>query len=210
MDFHFVHVYKLKPKGRRSMILQLKNVRIAFCQNLFRPGTVTAADKPAYSATFIIPKDDPQIAKIKKTIISVAEEKWEKKAEEVLKSLKIKDMLCLHDGDGKAQYDGFEGCMYISARNAAPPLVIDRDRTKLTENDGRPYAGCYVNCSLDIWAQDNKYGKRINAKLRGVQFFADGDAFVGSAPASEDEFDDLSDTGENAGESDDSAMADLI
>jgi len=28
-----------------------------------------------------------------------------------------------------------------------------------------------------VWAQDNQYGKRINAKLRAVQFYKDGAPF---------------------------------
>jgi hypothetical protein len=71
------------------------------------------------------------------------------------------------------------------------PLVIDRNRDPLTAADGKPYSGCYVNVSIDVWAQDNKYGKRINAQLKGIQFVRDGDAFGGGAPASPDEFEDL-------------------
>ena len=64
--------------------------------------------------------------------------------------------------------------------------------TYTVEADGLPYSGCYVNASIELWAQDNNYGKRINASLRGVQFYRDGDAVAGGGgPASEDEFDDL-------------------
>ncbi len=88
--------------------------------------------------------------------------------------------------------------MFISSSSVSAPGVFDKDRTELTQKDGRPYAGCYVNAALDIWAQDNQFGKRINATLKGVQFAADGDAFVGSAPATAEDFDDISDTGEGA------------
>jgi hypothetical protein len=71
--------------------------------------------------------------------------------------------------------------------------VIDRDKTPLTSADGRPYAGCFVNASVELWAQDNNFGKRINASLRGVQFFKDGDAFSGGGAASDDEFDSVED-----------------
>ena len=49
----------------------------------------------------------------------------------------------------------------------------------------------YVNGSIELWCQDNAYGKRINATLRGVQFLKDGEAFAGGGSASADEFDDL-------------------
>jgi hypothetical protein len=71
--------------------------------------------------------------------------------------------------------------------------VVDRDRTPLTASDGKPYAGCFVNAVVELWAQDNQYGKRINASLGGVQFAADGDAFGGGGVRTEaDDFDDLS------------------
>lgn len=32
---------------------------------------------------------------------------------------------------------------------------------------------------VEFWAQDNNYGKRVNATLLGVQFVRDGAAFAG-------------------------------
>lgn len=183
------------------MIVKIKNCRIAFCQNLFTPGVVETGQEPRYNSTFLIPKsDNEQIKAVRAVIQNVAAEKWSNKGAQLLDALQKQDRICLHDGDIKAQYDGFDGCMYISASNRIAPKVLDRDKTELSKDSGRPYAGCYVVCSLDIWAQDNQYGKRINATLRGVQFVKDGDAFVGSGPVSDDEFDDLSDLGENSGD----------
>ena len=179
------------------MVVKLKRVRLAF-PALYQPKAVNAGDKPAFSATFLIAKGDSQVKGIEEALEHVAKEQWKDKAVAVLKALKAGDKICLHDGDTKAQYDGFDGCVYVSARNVAKPGVFDRDRTELAESSGKPYAGCYVNAQIDIWAQDNNYGKRINATLKGVQFDSDGDAFVGSAPATADDFDDVGDTGEES------------
>ena len=73
------------------------------------------------------------------------------------------------------------------------------DRSPLTEADGVIYAGCYVNASIEFWAQDNNFGKRINAQLRGVQFNGDGDAFSAGRPADADEFEEVS-SGTDAGD----------
>lgn len=176
------------------MKIKLTNVRIAFCQNLFTAGTMAGAadSKPAFSSTFLIPKDDPQLAKIKEAIKLVAKEKWQDKADTMLKSLSAEGKLCLKDGETKSQYQGFEGCMFIPTRSYVAPKVFDKDKSELSEKSGKVYAGCYVNASVDIWAQQNAYGKRVNATLKGVQFVKDGDAFAASAPASEADFDDLS------------------
>jgi hypothetical protein len=87
------------------------------------------------------------------------------------------------------------GQYYLSCRSneSARPKVVDTNGSPLTQRDGRIYAGCYVVALVELWAQDNNFGKRINAQIRGVQFLRDGDAFSGAAPAGGDEFDDVSD-----------------
>lgn len=180
-----------------STKVRIENVRLAF-PALWEPKAVNAGDKPSYSAAFLMPPDHPAVPEIEKAMKQAAKDKWGDKWEAVFTSLVKGLKVCLHDGDAKAEYDGFRGHMYVSASSKSTPLVIDRNRNQLNERDGRPYAGCYVNVSLEIWAQDNNYGKRINAMLKGVQFVRDGDAFTGGgAPASPDDFDDLGDTGDD-------------
>jgi hypothetical protein len=179
------------------MKLHLKNARLAF-PAIFEPKSV-AGEEPAFSASLIIPPDHPQMAEINEAIEAVAKEKWGAKAAEQLKAMRAKGNVCLHDGDEKANYDGFEGNFYVSSRSKTRPLVLDRDKSPLTQSDGRPYGGCYVYASLELWAQDNQFGKRVNAQLKGVQFYRDGDAFSGGAPADESDFDDLTE-GADAGE----------
>lgn len=174
------------------MKLQLKNCRLAFPQ-LFVATKVDENSKPAFSAAFLLKPDDPQIKAINAAIDAVAKEKWKDKATVQLATLRAQDRVALHDGNLKSQYDGYPGMMFVNSRSAMKPLVIDADKTPLVESSGRPYAGCYVNAHIDIYAQDNpKYGKRVNAALRGIQFVRDGDAFAGSPPASDDEFEDMS------------------
>ena len=179
-------------------IVKLRNVRLAF-PHLFEPSSFVGSDEAKYNATFLIPKDDEQVKAVNAVMQTVAVDKWANKGAAILKELIAGGRVCLRDGDQKDQYDGFAGCMSLSASNKLAPKVLDRDKSILSKDNGKPYAGCYVVCSLDIWAQDNQYGKRINATLRGVQFLSDGDAFVGGGPVKDDEFDDLADTGEADG-----------
>ena len=174
-----------KPVGR----ILLKNVRLAF-PNLFEPTTVAGEGKPRYSATLLIPADHPQMAEIEAAQTAVAQAKWGAKAAAIIKGLAKQDKLALHDGDTKSKYDGFPGNFFISAaaQENAAPTVIDRDRSPLSAKSGRPYAGCMVNASIELWAQANSYGERVNAQLRGIQFYADGDSFSAGRPAEADEF----------------------
>jgi hypothetical protein len=173
------------------MKIKLNGVRLSFPQ-LFEAKTVNGEGKPAFSASFLIDPKDPQVAAVNAAIETVAKEKWAAKSESVLKTMRAADKTCLHSGDLKSNYDGFEGMLYISARNALRPLVIDTNKTPLAAEDGKPYAGCYVNASLELWAQDNNYGKRVNATLMGVQFYKDGESFAGGGVADADDFDDVS------------------
>jgi hypothetical protein len=172
-------------------VLKLRNARLAF-PHLFVPQSFEGSNKPKYGASLIIGKDHPQVKEIEALLKEAASEKWGAKGAATLDLLRKKDRVCLHDGNDKSKYDGFTGNLFISASSDARPGIKGPDgKTDLTAQDGRPYAGCYVHAILDIWAQDNKYGQRINAGLKGVLFVRDGDAFSGSAPANDEDFDDL-------------------
>lgn len=175
------------PTGR----VMIRNARLAF-PHLFEPQpSMDGQGKPRYNCTLII-DDEKTIAKVNAAMEEAAREKWKGKAETILNTLIKKDRVCMRDGDDKARYDGFEGNMYISASSQTRPTLVDKDKSQLDASDGRIYAGCYVNASIEIWAQDNNFGQRVNAQLRGVQFARDGDAFSAGRPADADEFDDLS------------------
>jgi hypothetical protein len=169
--------------------------RLAFA-NIFEAKSVAGEGEPRYSAAFIIDPKSPDVKAIKAAIDAVAKEKWKDKAPGVLAELAKKDRIAYRESprcnESGEPYAGFEGKFSLNASNKARPTIIDRDKTPLTQADGKPYSGCTVVASVEFWAQDNQWGRRINATLRGVQFHSDGDSFGGGAPASTEEFDDLS------------------
>ena len=169
------------------MKVMLNNVRLAFPQ-LFEAKQVNGEGDPAFSAAFLIEPGSANVKAVEAAIAAAAQEKFGAKALDVLAQMRKADKTCLHDGNNKPDLDGYADMLYVSARTKARPLVLGQDKSPLTVADGKPYGGCYVNASLDIWAQDNKFGKRINAQLRGVQFVRDGESFAGGGAASEDEF----------------------
>lgn len=161
------------------MTTVLKDVRLAF-PNIFEGHP----ESGKFNVLGIFDPGSEGHAALEAEIDKIMQEKWGGKV-----SRNQLKQFCLHDGADKSQYDGFEGKMYISASNEAQPTVVDRDgRSPLTKASGKPYSGCYVVLYVELWAQDNKYGKGVNATLRGVQFYRDGPAFTGGAPLSTDEF----------------------
>lgn len=185
------------------MKVRISNCRLAFI-SLFKPTNVNGEGEPRYGAQLIIDPDSPDVAKLDEAMLAVATEKWKGRTGPIYADMASKDRLCFRHGpklnSSGEPYDGFEGKFYLSAgaRVTQRPLVIDRNRAPLTEEDGVIYGGCYADASVELWAQDNQFGKRINATLKGVQFRADGDAFTGSAPASANDFEDLSNLGSAA------------
>lgn len=179
------------PTGR----ILLKNVRLSF-PSLWKPVAFKPGDEPKFKATFLVPADDPQHKLIEAKILAVLKEKQTKpgQAEKTLAGIRNNpNKFCYQDGDTK-DYDGWEGMFALSAKAPAgtPPTVVDRDRSPLAESSGRPYAGCFVNASVDLFVYDSS-GIGVSAQVRGVQFFADGDAFSGGRPADADEFEDVTD-----------------
>jgi hypothetical protein len=195
------------------MLISLKRARLAF-PNIWEPKAQDSGKgEPTCNGKFILdPKSQKvEVDKVVKAMQAVATERWGAKAGDVLKTLQARGDLCLHKGETKAEYDGFEGMVFVSAGNKAIPLIVAKAKyegkvVRLEQNgsgyigdkkiDGykakTPYSGCYVNVQVDIWAQDNQYGKRINAKLIAIQFEDDGKAFSGGEGFDEGafEFDD--------------------
>ena len=170
--------------------IRLENVRLAF-PNLWEAKQVNDQGAAKFSAAFLFPPGHPAEKAVKEALSQVAKDKWGEKAAELYKSLKAKDRLALHDGATKAEYAGYEGNLFVNATNALKPLVVDGNKQPLSVQDGKPYSGCYVNAKVEIWAQDNKHGKRINASLMGVQFVKDGERLAGGSVASEDDFEEI-------------------
>lgn len=182
------------PTGR----IMLRNVRLSFAQGLFEATSMPGADataKPKYNCGLLIPPDHPQLAEIKTKSLKVAQEKWKDKAAALVKGFEKQDRMALHDGDIKPNYDGFPGNFYLSPSTGEdkPPFLgrtVDGRVVELDVKTARKhiYSGCYVDASIELWAQDNQWGQRVNCMLRGITFRKDGDAFGSGSAADSSEF----------------------
>lgn len=173
----------------------LSDVRLAFADALFEakgftdPRTGKTGD-PQFSSTFLLDRSDPGVRKlIMAEEDRVAKEKWGAKAEAIMAEIRANNRGALKNGELKASYDGFPGNDFIAANNKTRPTIVNRDGSQLAMTDGVVYSGCYVLAHIVLWAQDNAFGKRINANVTGVQFMRDGDSFGGgAAPSATDDF----------------------
>ena len=161
--------------------IKMQNVRICF-PSLFHTASFGGEDTGKYEATFILDKKEHTgiIKEIEAAMKELTKEKFKGK-------LPPADKLSIKDGDDTERPE-FEGAFTVKASTKKRPLAVDRDKRPLTEDDGTIYAGCYVNAIISLWAQDNKYGKRVNAQLDGIQFCNNGEP-LGAGGIDVDEFD---------------------
>lgn len=194
------------------MKVKINDVRGSFLK-VFVPESIGGGG-PMYSGAFPITPNSENHKLLSAAMEAEAKAKWKDKAPAVLAELKAKGRVGFKESalskDGEV-YDGFEGMFSLNASNKAQPLIVgqevvfkqsdkkpgrqytDPNKTGamfliLEQKDGKPYNGCNVNVSVEVWAQDNEFGKRVNCQLKGVQFVSDNDAFGGGAPASADDF----------------------
>lgn len=167
---------------------KVAKTRLSF-PSLFRTATFGEQDTGKYEATFVLNKETHADA------IKEIKDQMAKLMKDELKGKIPSDKLCLKDGDESGRPE-FEGAFTLKASTKKRPVVIGKDRAPLAEDDNVIYAGCYVNAIFSLWAQNNQYGKRINAQLDGVQFAADGEPF-GEGGISVDEFSDFGDASDD-------------
>lgn len=191
---------------KNPLQVRLENVRLLYAAAVFAPQKgPNGVGEAKYSATFGFAPTHPAHAAVKAALKAAAEGKWKDKAGEVFIALKAGDKLCLHDGDSKAGKEGYKGQMFVSASNKLKPLVVDNKPAPGTTtvrvieaNEGRIYSGCYVNATIELWAQDNQFGKRINASLMGIQFVRDGERLSGGGVASVEDYAPIPDAADAA------------
>lgn len=170
----------------------LRNVRINFARLFKAEGFKGSEDNKKYSAQFILDADDKghkkALKELRAAIDKVGQEKWGakwkggkmkvsgyclKSADEGLQDEQFVTEINVEDDDGNVP-EYLQNAFQVAASETKRPVVRDADKTPLTEEDAKIYDGCYVTAIISLWAQDNKWGKRINANLLGVQFKAFG------------------------------------
>lgn len=187
-------------------VITLKGARASFLTlglpEYFGGQKTKPSDKARWSATALLPYNDPQIKALDAMIEEVAKAKWEKKWSSILENI-LGDPKASFKVDGKRKdYVGYAGNWAMTAHrneDKGRPLVLDTDKSPIYKptgdlyegKAGRVYSGCYVNVQIELWAQDNPNGKAIRATLLGIQRQKDGDAFSGGSVADADAFEEI-------------------
>jgi hypothetical protein len=158
----------------------------------------------AYGARFVVdPKNAEHVAQLEAAMKDVAKAKWKDDAEAVLAMLTEEGKVAFEKKPYRSKktgkiYEGFEGKYNLGARtsvNKPKPTCFDEYGKELATKpqiEQKLHSGCLVHAKVEMWAQDNSYGRRINCSLLGVMYAGEGDRFGGgSGPASKDDFADM-------------------
>lgn len=170
----------------------LKNVRLSY-QHLFKADAIADGSEPKYSATWIIPKNHPQVKQVKEAIVKALDEKFPGKRKDGKWPSVMHNPL--KDGDEMAdEHPEYEGAYVLRCSSKNRPVVMGRRKESLTEEDGVIYSGCYCNASLAAAGFDAQAKKGVTVYLNGVQFLKDGERLAGFDCTNDfDELDDDAD-----------------
>lgn len=184
--------------ARKSVFL--KDVRLSY-PNLFKKSAFGDDDsKLSYSAMFVFEKGSDTHKEVLATLKGLLKEEFGDEAKSVWEKLTRQNRTIIHDGEEMEGKAGFsDEVAYLAAYNyEVRPLVVDRKRNPIAEEDGIIYPGCYGNASIQFYTWKNQKGKGLGCELKGFQFVRDGERLGGATPASVDDFPDL-DEEEDAG-----------
>lgn len=187
---------KTEEKKTETKVIKLNDVRLSY-PSLFVATAMKNADgtlgKANFQATFLLDKKKHAgvIKQLEAEIPRVALDKFGKK-------VPLKHV-CLHDGSEKEDKEGYsDDVMFVIAKSETRPPVVDQKRNPLVKDDGKPYAGCYVNATISLFAYSHPVGgKGVSASLRAVQFLRDGESFGAGPVNAEEEFEEVTDSPDN-------------
>lgn len=167
----------MAEEERVEYLLMLTGVRVCFPALFERP--IIAGDEGNWGAKLLLdpakPEDVAQIKAVLTLMKHAAQDsgKFEK--------MPPQDKRCLRDGNELARAEYKDMYVVGASNDKGPPFVFNKKRQLVEDSTKNPiYSGCYADAQIQIWIQDNSYGKRINASLRGIGFVADGESFDGS------------------------------
>lgn len=163
-----------------KMILQ--NVR---CSYVFiqEPRMKENGEKGNYSMQILLPKNDPQVKKVKKLIDQALEEKHG--ADAVKKKGRYK--LPLRDGDEERDGEEYEGMYFMNANGGKKPGIVNRENEPADQDDLEElcFSGAYFHVSVNFYGFAAKDGGKpgVAVGLNNVMLRKKGERLDGSIAA---------------------------
>jgi hypothetical protein len=164
-------------------------VRLSYA-NLFKARAMNEGETPKYGSMILIPKKDKAtVARFNEAQEFAKQEGKNKFGGKVPANLKTP----LRDGDEEYPDDpNFAGMWFFNASNQRRPIVVDRSKSPLTEDDDEIYSGVYGKVVVNLFAYAGK-SKGIAAGFEAFQKTRDGERLGGGGIDIDDAFGDEDD-----------------
>ncbi|MDH6354689.1 hypothetical protein M2132_001018 [Dysgonomonas sp. PH5-45] len=153
--------------------------------NVFEPKAIKAGDKPKYSISLIISKDDVATVKAIKEAIAKATESgkvnlWGGKVPNNMKEV-------LKDGDAYYPDDAaYANSYFIGASSDTKPGIVDKKKRNITDED-EFYSGCYCLASVNFYPYNfENVSKGVGCGLNNLLKVEDGEKLAGRSNATSD------------------------
>lgn len=158
--------------------------------HLKEPTKFEDGSEPKYDATFLIPKDHADVAKINRAIRAA----YDANKESLFKGLPLTSTKMwnpLRDGDEWLEEHPealeYEGMYFLKAASKSQPAVFDADKNDIFDLD-EVYSGCYARGVIVCFPFNNK-SKGHGFYLNSLMKMEDGERLGGFA-ANADDYDD--------------------
>ena len=159
-------------------------VRLSYA-NVWEPKAQSEGQKPKYSVSIIIPKDDKDtLEKINEAILKAIDEGVAKFGGKKPNIKAIKTPL--RDGDIEREDDeAYANAFFLNANSYQAPQIVDRSVQPILDKS-EVYSGCYARVSLSFYAYNSNGNKGVACGLGNIQKIADGEPLGGKSNASAD------------------------
>ena len=138
---------------------------------VFRPQKAMQEGKDEqYSLTLLWDEKDPKVKKLQDAIEQVAIAKFGAKAPQMLAKGQLRNPL--RPGSDKDSEE-FENTVFLTARSADKPQVVDRDAEPLMDQM-EFYSGCKCRMDIYLFAYDKAGNRGVSAILNSVQKIDEG------------------------------------
>ena len=157
-------------------------VRFSYA-HVFEPSSMEG-QKPKYSVSIIISKDDAKTLADVRTAIDEALELG--KANKFGGKLPAVWKNPLRDGDAERPDDeAYKNAFFVNANSDNKPGIVDAAVKPILSQDDF-YSGCYGRAGVTFYPFNSNGSKGVACGLQNVQKLADGDRLSGGSTAEED------------------------
>lgn len=202
----------MTEKVNDGRTVQLKRVRLSFCDSLYQKKKTAKTDdaKEAHSCNLIIESGsehfDRNVAAVQAALNAACEAKWAGKPER-WKQIAENDpkRVCFRRGEKFRNqttgdiYDGYEGNLAITGKGPRGgqlrPKLLDRHKRPVAENDilDVMYAGSYADVIVSFYGTENGGSPGVFCSIEAIRSHQEGERMAGGFEVDPDVFDDLED-----------------